>query len=86
MALTERERKSILQRDGYQPQLPIFDGDKIIYGYCEEPKECKHLEVHHIVNQADGGTDEPKNLITTGKCIHVGVCPSGMILVRYKKP
>lgn len=85
MALSEKERRIILDRDNRKPQLPIFQDDEVIYGYCDRPQQCPHLEVNHIVNQADGGTDDPKNLITIPKCVHVGICPSGLIKDKYAK-
>jgi hypothetical protein len=87
MPLNSRERKAIRHgRDENQPQLPLYD-EKLgwnLLGYCAEPKDCNHLEVNHITNQSDGGVDDdPRNLITIPKCIHVGVCPSGLILDEY---
>lgn len=42
-------------------------------------RPCSHLEIHHITPVAEGGTNDPDNLITISKCEHVGVCPSGRI-------
>lgn len=86
MALTDKERRSIRDgRDEGEPQLPLYSEELgwALLGYCDEPKDCNHLEVNHIVNQADGGTDDPYNLITIPKCIHVGVCPSGLIKEEF---
>lgn len=86
MSLTDKERRSIREgRDEGKPQLPLYD-EKFgwsLLGYCADPENCNNLEVNHITNQSDGGGDDPYNLITLPKCIHVGVCPDKKILYRY---
>lgn len=84
MSFTKRQREWILRRDDYEPQLRGYSEERGFYNaredYCKDPENpCTHLEVNHIVNQADGGTDDPFNGITVGKCQHVGYCPSGRI-------
>lgn len=86
MPFTKKERNSIVfGRDEGEPQLPLYDESIgwALLGYCDEPKECDHLELNHITNQSDGGPDDPYNAITIPKCIHVGVCPSGKIKDEY---
>lgn len=83
-ALTDKQRKWILARDGGEPQMRGYDEARGWHNaredYCEIPDQpCPHPEVNHVKNQADGGTDDATNLITLGKCQHVGVCPSGHI-------
>lgn len=86
MPLSKRERESIRDgRDKGKPQLPLYDENTgwALLGYCAQPLDCNSLEVNHIVNQNDGGDDDPRNLLTIPKCIHVGVCPDKKILYRY---
>jgi hypothetical protein len=86
MPFTRRERNSIVNgRDEGKPQLPLYDESLGwgLLGYCENPRNCPHLELNHIQNQSDGGPDTPRNSLTLPKCIHVGVCPSNKILYRY---
>lgn len=48
-------RDSVLKRDGY---------------CCAECGRTDRLEVHHIHHRADGGTDDPDNLITLCMVCH----------------
>lgn len=58
----DKLRKVILQRDSYLCQ-------------CEDCKRGKKVlpanEVHHIKGKADGGTDDPANLISINHDCHV---------------
>lgn len=59
--LTAKQRKAILERDDYTCQRCGHKGES---GYR---LDC--VQVHHIVRRADGGTNEPANLVTLcGTC------------------
>ena len=86
MALTEKQRKAILERDDHTSQLLHYSEEEGFHrgGYCgdETWKTCSNLHVHHIRPQGvdkDAGLsredrDDPRNLITLFKCEHVGIC------------
>lgn len=81
LALTQKQRQAILERDNHQSQMRHYSEEEGWHtgGYCDEPQSCEHLQVHHIVPQSEGGSDEPNNLITLSECEHNGRCPSGKI-------
>lgn len=82
MAITEKQRHLILDRDDHTSQLLHYNEEKGWHrgGYCGEG--CDSLHVHHIepvrIGRLRGKTreeiDDPRNLITTFKCEHVGIC------------
>ncbi|WP_438980239.1 HNH endonuclease [Polynucleobacter sp.] len=77
MALTERQRREIIERDGGTSILQHYSEAKGWYtgGYCGPMSEhCTDLHVHHIDTQRNGGGDVPDNLATLFACEHVGVC------------
>ena len=51
-------REEILSRDQHRCQS------------CEQPKAIGDLEVHHVIPVAQGGLDEPTNLVTLCKYCH----------------
>ncbi len=78
MALSEKQRNAILDRDDNHSQMRHYSGKRGWFTNANCPYDdnpCNKLEVHHIVPQRMGGEDEPRNLITLTKCEHAGVCP-----------
>jgi len=75
MAVTPRLRRIIKQEAGYRCAIPTCN--------CTSP-----LEIHHIVPIADGGDDNPQNLICLCRNCH-GRCHNGEIdneaIVQYKQ-
>lgn len=83
MALTERQRASIIVRDEGTSQMLHYSEAEGWYqgGYCRERGgDCSDLHVHHIDPQRNGGGDTPDNLITLYACEHVGVCKAARII------
>lgn len=82
MALSKKQRQSILDRDNHQSQVRTYNEERGWHtlNHCADPENpCTSLHVHHIVPQRWGGKDEPNNLITVPECVHVGRCKSGRI-------
>lgn len=46
-------------------------------------KPCSSLNVHHILPQRMGGSDEPTNLITLFECEHIARCKDNRIQDKY---
>ena len=70
MALTEKQRHSIIERDWGTSQLLHYNEKEGWYkgGYCQERGgDCTDLHVHHIDPQRNGGGDEPTQLTTKSK-------------------
>lgn len=83
MALTEKQRHSIIERDWGTSQLLHYNEKEGWYkgGYCRERGgDCTDLHIHHIDPQRNGGGDEPNNLITLYACEHVGICKQNRIV------
>lgn len=77
MALTERQRREIIQRDGGTSIIQHYSEERgwFTEGYCGAMSEhCTDLHVHHINPQRNGGGDVPENLATVFACEHIGVC------------
>lgn len=89
MALTEKQRNSIIERDWGTSQLLHYNEREGWYkgGYCQERGgDCTDLHVHHIDPQRNGGGDEPNNLITLYACEHVGVCKQARLIPELAIP
>lgn len=89
MALTEKQRHSIIERDWGTSQLLHYNEKEGWYkgGYCQERGgDCTDLHVHHIDPQRNGGGDEPNNLITLYACEHVGVCKQARLIPALAIP
>ena len=48
----------------------VRERDNCTCQYCHGKSKDKRLEVHHLVHRADGGSDNPDNLITLCKTCH----------------
>lgn len=86
LALSKKQRDSILERDDYTSQLRHYSEEKgwhTIDPYLPEGKAKPH--VHHIVPQRNGGEDEPDNLITVWEHEHTGRLPDGSFVDGNKK-
>lgn len=89
MALTRRQRKSIIERDNGTSIMQHYSEEEGWHngGYCEEWQECTNLQVHHLVPQrmlydmipkpTREQVDDPLNLGTLFSCEHIGCCPDG---------
>lgn len=89
LALTQKQRLAILERDNHQSQIRHYSEEK---GWHTEPKceDCRgvcRLEVHHIIPQLWAiaklhlnwdEIDTPENVITTNSCEHVGRIARGV--------
>ena len=86
MALTEKQRRLILDRDDHTSQLTQYSEEKGWHrsqGYCGDGENCTHLHVHHVepsgIGMSEGKNrkdiDTASNLITVFECEHTGRCP-----------
>jgi hypothetical protein len=66
-------REYVLHRDGHTCQA------------CKGKSKDKILNVHHIIQRTDGGTDKPNNLITLCETCHMAY-HKGRIILKVKPP
>ncbi len=74
IALTQKERLSILERDDYKCQFPMYSEERGWYICGRGSREDSHnLHVHHLDTQRNGGSNSPRNLLTCCKTHHTMV-------------
>ena len=59
-----------IQRGYENVKAYVRERDNCTCQYCHGKSKDKRLEVHHLVHRADGGSDNPDNLITLCKTCH----------------
>jgi len=74
IALTQKERLSILERDSFECQFPMYSEARGWYqcGWGSRG-ESHNLHVHHLDTQRNGGSNSPRNLLTLCKTHHTKV-------------
>ncbi len=74
IALTQKERLSILERDDFKCQFPMYSEKRGWYqcGWGSRG-ESHNLHVHHLATQRNGGNNSPRNLLTLCKTHHTKV-------------
>lgn len=89
MALTEKQRHSIIERDWGTSQLLHYNEKEGWYkgGYCaERGGDCTDLHAHHIDPQRNGGGDTELNIILLYACEHVGICKQARLISELAIP
>ena len=74
VALTSRERLSILERDDFKCQFPMYSERRgwHICGYGSKSNST-NLHCHHLETQRNGGNNDPRNLLILCKMHHTHV-------------
>lgn len=89
MALTEKMRKSILERDNHTSGMLHYSEQDGWYtgGYClDRGNDCADIHIHHIDPQRNGGGDTALNTIALYACEHIGICKAARIIPQLAIP
>ena len=68
----------------YNTKACVLSRDNHTCQFCKGKSKDKHLEVHHILEKSQGGSDRPNNLVTLCHTCHQKLHKNLIVLTRCK--